>query len=82
MEKYISLLIEQFKQATGIKNVDINSQSFMLGFSEWIKSRHSISNNYLDLLELEVIISIVFSYIYLVSSSSILPSFFSILSQL
>ena len=51
MEKYISLLIEQFKQATGIKNVDINSQSFMLEFSEWIKSRHSISNNYLDLLE-------------------------------
>ena len=50
MEKYISLLIEQFKQATGIKNVDINSQSFMLEFSEWIKSRHSISNNYLDLL--------------------------------
>ena len=51
MEKYISLLIEQFKQATGIKNVDINSQSFMLEFSEWIKPRHSISNNYLDLLE-------------------------------
>ena len=49
MEKYISLLIEQFKQATGIKNVDINSQSFMLEFSEWIKSRQNISNNYLDL---------------------------------
>ena len=51
MEKYLSLLIEQFKQATGTKNVDINSQSFMSEFSEWIKSRQNISNNYLDLLE-------------------------------
>ena len=51
IEKYLSLLIEQYKQATGIKNVDINSQSFMSEFSEWIKSRQNISNNYLDLLE-------------------------------
>ena len=29
MEKYLSLLIDQFKQATGTKNVDVNSQSFI-----------------------------------------------------
>ena len=37
MEKYLSLLIEQFKQANNIKNVDINSQVFISEFSEWIK---------------------------------------------
>ena len=33
MEKYLSLLIEQFKQANNIKNVDINSQAFISEFS-------------------------------------------------
>lgn len=51
MEKYLSLLIEQFKQANGIKNVDVNSQSFVSEFSEWIKLRQDISRNYLALLE-------------------------------
>ena len=51
MEKYLSLLIDQFKQATGTKSVDVNSQSFISEFSEWIKSRQDISRNYLALLE-------------------------------
>lgn len=29
MGKYFNYLIEQIKQANGIKNVDINSESFM-----------------------------------------------------
>lgn len=32
MEKYLSLLIEQFKQANNIKNVDINSQVLYQSF--------------------------------------------------
>lgn len=51
MEKYLYLLVEQFKQATGTKNVDIKSQLFMSEFSEWIKSRQNIGDNYLNLLE-------------------------------
>ena len=51
MEKYLNLLIKQFKQATGIKNIDVNSQSFISEFSEWIKSRQDISRNYLALLD-------------------------------
>ncbi|MDY5928964.1 MAG: hypothetical protein SPJ27_02885, partial [Candidatus Onthovivens sp.] len=51
MEKYLSLLIEQFKQANNIKNVDINSQAFISEFSEWIKLRQDVSKNYLALLE-------------------------------
>lgn len=51
MEKYLSLLIEQFKQANGVKNVDVNSQTFISEFSEWIRSRQIISDNYLGLLE-------------------------------
>ena len=46
MEKYLSLLIEQFKQANNIKNVDINSQTFISEFSEWIKLRQDVSKNY------------------------------------
>lgn len=51
MKKYLSLLIEQFKQANNIKNVDINSQAFISEFSEWIKLRQDVSKNYLALLE-------------------------------
>lgn len=51
MEKYLSLLIKQFKQANNIKNVDINSQAFMSEFSEWIILRQKASKNYLALLE-------------------------------
>lgn len=51
MEKYLSLLIEQFKQANNIKNVDINSQAFISEFSEWIKLRQDVSKHYIALLE-------------------------------
>lgn len=47
---YLNYLIEQFKQATGTKNIDINSQLFISEFSEWIRSRYNIGENYLDLL--------------------------------
>lgn len=46
MGKYFNYLIEQFKQANGIKNVDINSESFMKEFSEWIKARQLFGKKY------------------------------------
>lgn len=51
MEKYLNLLIEQYKQATGVRNVDTNSSSFMSEFTEWLKSRGEISDSYLNLLQ-------------------------------
>lgn len=39
MKEYLNNLILQFKQATGVKNVDINSASFINEFSKWIKER-------------------------------------------
>lgn len=46
MEKYLIKLIEQFKSATGTKNVDVNSIEFVNEFSEWIKTRKIIGNEY------------------------------------
>lgn len=46
MEKYLNKLIEQFKNATGTKNVDVNSQEFIKEFSEWVKSRKMIGREY------------------------------------
>ena len=51
MEKYLKNLIEQFKQATGTKNVDINSQAFISEFSEWIKSRKLMGKDYTSFIE-------------------------------
>lgn len=51
MEKYLNKLIEQFKTATGTKNVDVNSQAFIQEFSEWIKSRQIIGNEYGSFIE-------------------------------
>ncbi len=51
MERYLNKLIEQFKQATGTKNVDVNSQTFISEFSSWIKSRQAIGEDYLGLLD-------------------------------
>lgn len=51
MEKYLKNLVEQFKQATGTKNVDTNSQAFISEFSEWIKSRKLIGQDYTSFIE-------------------------------
>lgn len=51
MERYLKNLIEQFKQATGTKNVDINSQEFISELSEWIKSRKHLGKNYASFIE-------------------------------
>ena len=51
MEDYMKLLIEQFKAATGTKNVDEESQEFILEFADWVRSRMKISNQYIKLLE-------------------------------
>lgn len=51
MERYLNKLVEQFKQSTGAKNVDVNSQTFISEFSSWIKSRQAIGEDYLGLLD-------------------------------
>ncbi len=51
MEKYLKNLVEQFKQATGTKNVDTNSQAFISEFESWIKQRQLDGNEYLGLLD-------------------------------
>lgn len=51
MEKYLKNLVEQFKQATGTKNVDTNSQAFISEFSEWVKSRKLIGQDYTSFIE-------------------------------
>lgn len=51
MERYLKKLIEQFKQATGTKNVDTNSQEFISEFESWIRQRQLEGNEYLGLLD-------------------------------
>lgn len=51
MEKYLNKLIEQFKSATGTKNVDVNSQEFIKEFSEWVKSRKNMGKDYTSFIE-------------------------------
>jgi len=51
MEKYLNKLIEQFKNATGTKNVDVNSQEFVKEFSEWVKSHKIIGEDYISFIE-------------------------------
>ena len=47
MEQYLNKLIEQYKQATGSKNADINSKEF----SEWVKERELTGIKYTLFLE-------------------------------
>lgn len=51
MEKYLNNLIEQFKAATGVKNIDIHSKQFLSEFSEWIKSRQLMGEKYTIFLD-------------------------------
>lgn len=52
MEKnYINKLIEQFKSATGTKNIDVTSEVFISEFSEWIKKRMAISKGYVNFVD-------------------------------
>jgi len=51
MKDYLSLLIGQFANAKGIKNVDINSQSFINEFSEWLRERDIIGGYYASFID-------------------------------
>jgi len=61
MKKYLNELIEQFKQATGTKNVDTNSKSFISEFSEWVKSRKVIGEEYASFIDYMGVYPVVFS---------------------
>ena len=39
MDTYLRRLMEQYKSATGIKNVDANSKKFIKGFKEWLDEK-------------------------------------------
>lgn len=51
MDAYINELLNQFKAARNIKNIDLNSPSFKEEFNRWLTRREEIQYNYLDLLE-------------------------------
>ena len=51
MGQYMEFLIEQYKQATGTKSVDIQSQTFISEFQAWIKQRQLSGTEYLGLLD-------------------------------
>ncbi len=51
MKEHLGYLIEQFKQANGIKSDDAKSQLFISEFTEWIKERQDVSTTYIELLD-------------------------------
>lgn len=51
MEKYLNKLIEQFKSATGFKNVDVNSREFIEEFCEWLVKYRKIMKDYTSFVE-------------------------------
>ena len=48
---YILNLIEQYKKATGTKNVDLESVEFLRDFNAWIAKNKVIGDIYLGMLE-------------------------------
>ena len=51
MEKYFNKLIEQFKSATGTKNVNVDSPEFIEEFCEWVNVRKMIGKHYTSFIE-------------------------------
>ena len=50
MKSYSKELVKQFMLARGIKQIDRDSKSLLLEFSEWMKERLIVAEYYLDLL--------------------------------
>lgn len=46
MQEYFIKLIEQYKAATGVKKVDINSEMFQNEFFEWIMNNQFVGRDY------------------------------------
>ena len=44
-------LIKQFIAAKGIKDVDVESKTFLEEFSSWLKERKAIGNKYIEWLK-------------------------------
>lgn len=51
MKEYLINLIEQYCDAIGVKNVDVNSKTFISELCDWVDSRVSIANEYTSLLK-------------------------------
>ncbi len=51
MIEYLNKLVEQFKSATGVKNIDIKSPNFVQEFNEWLKIRMTIAAKYGSFIE-------------------------------
>lgn len=59
---YLERLLEQYKQATGVQNVDLKSESFKSEFVEWITRNQRIGLEYLELIRcIDVYPSIIFN---------------------
>ena len=50
-EIYLNYLLEQFKNATGYKKVDLNSDIFKAEFNSWLFTRTNISEDYIKVLD-------------------------------
>lgn len=50
MNEFLCKLLKQFIAATGVKNVDFNSQRFQSDFLEWINTRKLIGREYISFL--------------------------------
>lgn len=50
-EKYLEMLVNQFAQAKGIKNIDVNSKGFIEEFSMWIRENQTVGNTYLSFID-------------------------------
>ena len=51
MEKYLYNLVEQYKSATGTKNIDINSITFISEYFDWLKQQQKIGRSYVTYLK-------------------------------
>lgn len=50
MEKYFNILMKQFADSAGVKNIDIKSDDFIAEFISWVVAQQSVYKNYKDLL--------------------------------
>ena len=50
-KEYASLLVGQFKRATGIKSTDLDSEESINEFKNWLITRRNISKHYLSMLD-------------------------------
>lgn len=51
MGEYLNKLVEQYKNATGNKSIDVNSEAFIKEFIEWVAARKVIGKSYKSFID-------------------------------